>query len=256
MSIPNLSLEGKTALVTGSRRGLGKAIALALAEAGAHVAVCDRVEEEGDLTGVYETIRGLGRRSLVVQVDLTQKSEVEGLIRQVENEMGGLDILVNNAGGRAGLSPLLHETSLEDWQMVMDNNLKAAFLCSQAAVKGMIERKKGNILNMASAAGMKAFTKRGSYNIAKAGIIMLTRNLAWDLGKYNIRVNALAPTQALTEKVRERMDPETRKKAEKSYPLHRLAGVEEVLGPVLFLVSDASSYITGHTLVMDGGLLA
>ena len=127
MSIPNLSLEGKTALVTGSRRGLGKAIALALAEAGAHVAVCDRVEEEGDLTGVYEAIRGLGRRSLAVRVDLTQKSEVEDLVRQVEKEMGGLDILVNNAGGRAGLSPLLHETSLEDWQMVMDNNLKGRF---------------------------------------------------------------------------------------------------------------------------------
>jgi NAD(P)-dependent dehydrogenase (short-subunit alcohol dehydrogenase family) len=174
----------------------------------------------------------------------------------VEAELGGIDILVNNAGGRAGLSPLLHETSEEDWQWVMDNNLKAAFLCSQAAVKGMIERKKGNILNMASAAGMKAFTKRGSYNIAKAGIIMLTRNLAWDLGKYNIRVNALAPSQAMTERVRARMDPETRKKAEKSYPLRRLAVVEEVLGPVLFLVSDASSYITGHTLVMDGGLLA
>ena len=138
----------------------------------------------------------------------------------------------------------------------MDANLKTAFFCSQAAVKKMIERKKGTILNIASAAGLKAFTRRGSYNIAKAGVIMLTRDLAWDLGKYNIRVNALAPTQALTERVRARMDPETRKKAEKSYPLRRLAGVEEIIGPVLFLVSDASSYITGHTLVMDGGLLA
>jgi NAD(P)-dependent dehydrogenase (short-subunit alcohol dehydrogenase family) len=256
MSIPNLLLGGKIALVTGSRRGLGKAIALALAEAGANVAVCDRVEEKGDLTGVYGAIRGFGRHSLAVRVDLTHKAEVENLIRQVETELGGIDILVNNAGGRAGLSPLLHETSEEDWQSVMDNNLKAAFFCSQATAKGMIERKRGNILNMASAAGMKAFTKRGSYNIAKAGIIMLTRNLAWDLGKYNIRVNALAPSQALTERVRTRMDPETRKKAEKSYPLRRLAAVEEVLGPVLFLVSDASSYITGHTLVMDGGLLA
>lgn len=254
--IPNLSLEGKIALVTGSRRGLGRAMALALAEAGAEVAVCDRLEEDGDLTTVAEGIKGLGRRSLAVRVDLTRKAEVEDLIEAVEKGLGPLDILVNNAGGRAGLSPLLHETSEEDWQSVMDNNLKAAFLCSQAAVKGMIERQRGNILNMASAAGLKAFTKRGSYNIAKAGIIMLTRNLAWDLGKYNIRVNALAPTQALTERVRSRMDPETRKKAERSYPLRRLAAVEEVLGPALFLVSDASSYITGHTLAMDGGLLA
>lgn len=256
MTIPNLSLEGKIALVTGSRRGLGRAIALALAEAGADVAVCDRVEEDGDLSGVVEAVRGFGRRSLAVQVDLTRKTEVENLINEVEIGIGPLDILVNNAGGRAGLSPLLHETSEEDWQSVMDNNLKAAFFCSQAAVKGMIQRQRGNILSMASAAGLKAFTKRGSYNIAKAGIIMMTRNLAWDLGKYNIRINALAPSQALTERVRSRMDSETRKKAEKSYPLRRLAGVEEVIGPVLFLVSDASSYITGHTLVMDGGLLA
>ncbi|MEW6184344.1 MAG: SDR family NAD(P)-dependent oxidoreductase [Thermodesulfobacteriota bacterium] len=256
MAIPNLLLPNKTALVTGARRGLGRAIALALAEAGADVAVCDRVEEDGDLTATCKAIEGLGRRSLGLLTDLTQKAEVENLIQKIKGAWGGLDILVNNAGGRAGLSPLLHETSEEDWQSVMDNNLKAAFLCSQAAVKGMIERRKGNILNMASAAGLKAFTKRGSYNIAKAGIIMLTRNLAWDLGKYNIRVNALAPSQALTEGVRNRMDPETREKAEKSYPLRRLAGVEEVLGPVLFLVSEASSYITGHTLVMDGGLLA
>ena len=256
MTIPNLSLEGKIALVTGSRRGLGKAISLAMAEAGADVAVCDIVEEDGDLTGVVEGIKGFGRRSMAVQVDLTKKAEVENLIKEVEAGIGPLDILVNNAGGRAGLSPLLHETTEDEWQTVMDNNLKAAFFCSQAAAKGMIERQKGNILSMASAAGLKAFTKRGSYNIAKAGIIMMTRNLAWDLGKYNIRVNALAPTQALTERVRARMDSETRKRAERSYPLRRLADVEEVLGPVLFLTSDASSYITGHTLVMDGGLLA
>jgi len=255
MSIPSFSLEGKVALVTGSRRGLGKAMALAFAEAGADVAVCDRVVEEGDLQAVAEEIQKLGRRSLAVQLDLTQKAEVENLVKRVEDELGPIDILVNNAGGRSS-SPLLHETPEDEWQMVMDNNLKTGFICSQVVVKGMIERKRGNIINMASAAGLKAFTKRGSYNIAKAGVIMLTRNLAWDLGKYNIRVNAIAPTQTMTERALERMPPEIRARAEASYPLRRLASVEEILGPAIFLASDASSYITGHTIVMDGGLLA
>jgi NAD(P)-dependent dehydrogenase (short-subunit alcohol dehydrogenase family) len=256
MTLPNLSLEGKIALITGGRGGLGKIFASAFAEAGADVAVCDVVEENGDLTGVAEAVQRLGRRSMAVKADLTQKEAVENLVKKVEDEMGGIDILVNNAGGRAGLSPLLHETSEKDWQFVLDNNLKTAFLCSQSVIKGMIERKKGNIINMASAAGMKAFTKRGSYNIAKAGVIMLTRNLAWDLGKYNIRVNAIAPTQVLTERVRTRMKPEIRAKAEKSYPLRRLADISEIIGPALFLASDASSYISGHILVLDAGLLA
>jgi NAD(P)-dependent dehydrogenase (short-subunit alcohol dehydrogenase family) len=249
-------LEGKVALVTGSRRGLGKAISLAFAESGADIAVCDGVVEDGDLWAVAEEIQKLGRRSLAVQLDLTHKSEVENLVKRVEDELGPIDILVNNAGGRAGKSPLLHETSEEDWQEVLDNNLKTAFLCSQAVVKGMIERKKGNIINMASAAGLKAFTKRGSYNIAKAGVIMLTRNLAWDLGQYNIRVNAIAPTQTMTERARARFTPEILAKAEANYPLRRLANVDEILGPALFLASDASSYITGHTIVVDGGILA
>jgi len=127
MTIPNLSLEGKIALVTGSRRGLGQSISLAMAEAGADVAVCDIVEEDGDLSGVVEGIKGFGRRSMAMKVDLTKKADVENLIKEVEAGIGPLDILVNNAGGRAGLSPLLHETSEEDWQTVMDNNLKAAF---------------------------------------------------------------------------------------------------------------------------------
>ena len=164
--------------------------------------------------------------------------------------------MVNNAGGRPSPSPLLHETPEDEWQMVIDSNLKTSFICSQVVVKGMIERQKGNIINMASAAGLKAFTKRGSYNIAKAGVIMLTRNLAWDLGKYNIRVNAIAPTHTMTERAIERMTPEIRTRAEASYPLRRLASVDEILGPALFLASDASSYITGQTIVMDGGLLA
>ncbi len=255
MPTPSFSLEGRVALITGSRRGLGRTIALAFAGAGADVAVCDSMVESGDLPAVAEEIRQLGRRSLAVQLDLTRKPEVEKLVKKIEAELGPIDILVNNAGGRSS-APLLHETSEEEWQTVLDNNLKTAFICSQVVIKGMIKRKRGNIINLASAAGLKAFTRRGSYNIAKAGVIMLTRNLAWDLGKYNIRVNALAPSQAITERTLEQMSPEDRVKAETAYPLRRLATVDDIIGPALFLASDASSYVTGHTLVIDGGLLA
>ena len=255
MQMPSFSLEGRVAVVTGSRRGLGCAIALGFAGAGADVAVCDAVVEDGDLPKVAGEIQKLGRRSLAVQLELTQKSEVEKFIERVEKELGPIGILVNNAGSRSS-SPWLHETSAEEWQTVIDDNLKTAFICSQVVVKGMIERKRGNIINIASAAGLKAFARRGSYNIAKAGVIMLTKNLAWDLGKYNIRVNAIAPGATITERTLELTSPEGRTKAESSYPLRRLATVDDILGPALFLAADASGYVTGHTLVVDGGLLA
>ncbi len=124
MHIPSFSLESKVALVTGSRRGLGGSIAVAFAEAGADVAVCDHVIEDGDLQAVAEKIQKLGRRSLAVQVDLTKKSEVENLVGKVEKELGPIDILVNNAGSRPIPSPLLHETPEDEWQMVIDNNFK------------------------------------------------------------------------------------------------------------------------------------
>jgi len=255
MSMPNFSLEGKVAIVTGSRRGIGKAIALTFAQAGADVAVCDYVVEGGELEAVAEEIRELGRRSLFVQTDVSKKSEVDNLVGTVSAELGPIDILVNNAGIARG--PVLVEQTEEDWNAVIDTNLKGCFLCSQAVGKGMIERRKGNIINIASGAGIRGFAGRNAYNVSKAGIIMVTKVLARDLAKYGIRVNALAPTNLKTEMTRGMWEnPQVLAAEEARIPLGRLGEVDDMTGPALLLASDASSYITGHTIVLDGGSLA
>jgi gluconate 5-dehydrogenase len=255
MSMPNFLLEGEVAIVTGGRRGIGRAIALAFAEAGADVAVCDIVIEGGELQAVADEIQRLGRRSLAIQTDVTRKADVDNLVKKVTDELGPIDILVNNAG--IGDGHTLIETPEDEWQRVIDVNLKGCYLCSQAVVKGMIERRRGNIISMTSAAGIRGFAERNTYNIAKAGVIMLTKVLARDLGKYNIRVNAIAPTTVKAEMGRVLWEnPEALARELARTPLGRLAEVEDLTGPALFLASDASSYITGHTLVVDGGQLA
>ncbi len=249
MSIPNLSLEGKVAVVTGSRRGIGKAIALTFAEAGADVAVCDVVVEGGEMETVVEEIRKLGRRSLAVQTDVTQKAQVDNLVQRVMDEFGVIDILVNNAG-IVVRAPLL-ETPEDDWDRILDTNLKGCFLCSQAVTKRMIERKKGNIINMASTA---AFRGDSAYSISKAGVVRLTEGLARSLGRYNIRVNSIAPGYTITDMTKSAWGvPEVRKQHEALVPLGRMAQPSEIAGIALFLASEASSFITGHMIVANGG---
>ena len=255
MSLPDFSLEGKVAVVTGARRGIGKAIALTFAEAGADVAVCDVVIDDGQLESVADDIHKFGRRSMAVQVDVSKKADVDSFISRVEDELGPVDILVNNAGVSRG-SVLIEQTE-EQYQEVMDINLKGSYLCAQAVGKGMIERKSGNIINIASGAGIRGFAGRNAYNISKAGLIMLTKVLARDLAKHGIRVNALAPTNLKTEFTRRLWEnPQALAAEEARIPLGRLGEVSDMAGPALFLASNASGYITGHTLVLDGGQLA
>ena len=255
MSLPDFSLEGKVAVVTGARRGIGKAIALTFAEAGADVAVCDVVIDDGQLESVADDIHKFGRRSMAVQVDVSKKADVDSFISRVEDELGPVDILVNNAGISRG-SVLIEQTE-EQYQEVMDINLKGSYLCAQAVGKGMIERKSGNIINIASGAGIRGFAGRNAYNISKAGLIMLTKVLARDLAKHGIRVNALAPTNLKTDFTRRLWEnPQALAAEEARIPLRRLGEVSDMAGPALFLASNASGYITGHTLVLDGGQLA
>jgi len=248
----SFSLEGKVAIVTGGRRRIGRGIALTLAEAGADVAICDIVVEGGEMEAVAEEIRKLGRRSLAVQTDTTNKVDVDNMVQRVMDEFGVIDILVNNAGIIVRAS--LVEHSEEDWDRVIDTNLKGYYLCSRAVGKRMVDQKKGNIINIASDA---AFRGGSSYSISKAGVINLTRGLARELASYNIRVNAIAPGYVRTEMSKAMWsDPVAYKEALAVIPLGRIAEPSDIANVALFLASDASRHITGDTILVDGGLQA
>jgi dehydrogenase/reductase SDR family protein 4 len=201
MALPDFSLDGKVALVTGAKRGIGKAIALTFAEAGANVVVCGRTLP--DLESVAEEIRALGRNSLAVRTDVTVKSEVQSLIDRIVKEFGTIDILVNNAVVYAA-GPLV-ELSEEDWDNTVGIGLKGYYLCSQAVAGLMMEKRQGSIINMSSTAGIRPTGRQGAYSVIKAGGIMLTKLLAAELAEYSIRVNALAPTVVKTERTNEEL---------------------------------------------------
>ena len=255
MTVPSLLLTDKVAIVTGARRGIGEAIALTFAEAGADVVVCDVVADTGELKAVADEIQRLGRRSLAVQTDISQKVEVESLLQKTVDEFGGVDILVNNAALMCRV-PLL-ELPEDEWDRVIDTNLKGYFLCCQVVGRKMMEQERGNIVNLASGAGIMPRGSRGSYAISKAGVIMLTRVLARELGP-KIRINAIAPSVRTpgNQAFAEFSDPEMLAQMLAHVPLGRFGELSEMGSVALFLASDASSYITGHTLVADGGLLS
>ena len=250
---PSLSLEGKVALVVGGRRGMGRVIALTFAQAGADVAISDVVVEGGEMEIVTEEIRKLGRRSLAIQTDVTQKVQVDNMVQKVVDEFGAIDILVNNQNFETQ-GPVI-ERSEENWDNHIDIDLKGYFLCSQAAAKRMIERKKGgNIININSGSGINATPNDGVYSVAKAGAIMLTRVLALELASSNIRVNAIAPGITKTERLQGIWsNPELLKEWEARIPLGRMGERGDIASAALFLASEASSWVTGQTLSVDGG---
>jgi NAD(P)-dependent dehydrogenase (short-subunit alcohol dehydrogenase family) len=253
MTIPSLSLEGKVAIVTGGSRGIGRVIALGFAEAGANVVVCSRTLT--DLEKVAEEIEALGRRSLAVETNIAVKSEVDNLVEKTLEKFGTIDILVNNAA--MNIMRPLTELREDGWDKVMNVGLKGYYLCSQAVAKVMIEKNSGNIINISSGAAVKAAPMLGAYSISKAGVVMLTQLLAADLARYNIRVNAIGPGMVKTGFSQPMWgNPDMLKVMESQIPLGRLAEPEEIMAVALFLASDASSYITGQTIYVDGGSMA
>jgi 3-oxoacyl-[acyl-carrier protein] reductase len=267
MSMPIWSLGGKVAIVTGAAgiRGIGRAIALLFAEAGADVAVCDKNVTSGDfdLMRVAQEIRALGQRSLAMQVDVTKEDEVDSFVQRVIEELGEIDILVNNAGiSTHGGSVLVIAES--DWHTVIDADLSSCYLCCQAVGKRMVERKTGNIINISSVMGVRQGPSvpggSGPYGIAKAGVVMLTRGLARELGGHNIRVNAIAPGAIVTDMYPRRTgqpwSDQRKQEMGAMCPLGRVGWPDDIASVALFLASEASSYVTGHTIVVDGGLLA
>jgi NAD(P)-dependent dehydrogenase (short-subunit alcohol dehydrogenase family) len=251
---PRFDLTGQVALVTGAARGLGRAISIALAHAGAHVALGFRnVKQPGDVTA---EIQALGREALPLQMDMTSLDQIRRAVDTVAAKFGRLDILVNNAGV-APENPAEYVRE-EDFDLTLDVNLKGTFFASQAAGRVMIRQNGGCIINMGSQAGFAALPTESIYCMTKAGISHLTKCLAVEWGKYNIRVNAVAPTFINTPGTAPSLsDPAFRADViERIAALHRIGEPVEVAGAVVFLASPAASLITGHTLIIDGGWTA
>ena len=254
MNIPDisLSLEGKVAIVTGSGRGIGQSIALALASKGADIAVADITP---DVEKTVSEVRQLGRRAIGVTVDITQKDQVENLVASTVKELGTVDILMNNAG-ILRVAPFL-EMREETWDKVMNTNLKGYFLCSQAAGRVMADKKRGSIVSTASIAGLKHVGTSVVYSVSKAGVVMLTRAMAVELAPYNIRVNAIAPGLVRTHMSRAVFaNSEWEQSWLSRIPLGRPAQPEDMAKVVVFLASDVAGYVTGQTIAVDGGELA
>lgn len=248
-----MKLEGKTALITGGSRGIGRAISLGMAREGADIALnyvsCKRAADE-----VVEKIIKLGQRAIAIQADISRVDEVNKMVERVFDEFGRIDILVNNAG-ICILGSFL-ETHEEDWDKVIDTNLKGVFFCTQAVAKKMIEQQNGKIINMSSINGIVAEPEQCSYNASKGGVNMITKSLAIELAPYNISVNGLGPGFILTDASEEDIaDPKVRDEYLRNIPLSRFGLPEDVVGAAIFLASEDSNYFTGQTLYMDGGMM-
>jgi dehydrogenase/reductase SDR family protein 4 len=251
MDTSYLSLAGKVALVTGGSRGIGKAIALTFADAGADIVISSR--KQAALDEVAVEIRSTGRRVLAVAAHNREPEDLRQLIERVKVEFGRLDILVNNAATNPVMAPLV-DTDEKVFDIIMNTNIKGYFLLSQMAAKMMIAQGGGNILNISSIGGISPDKGLGVYCISKAAINMLTRSLALELGEYNIRVNALAPGVVQTHFSRALWSDQALMNQEMQHmPLKRIAQPEEIARMALALVSDAAAYITGQVIVMDGG---
>ena len=252
---PNLfDLTGRKAIVTGGGRGLGRAMAVGLAQYGADVAIVSRTRAQLEETAAE--IAGTGREVLMFPADVSKKSDVEEVVQQVVGKWGRIDVLVNNAGVDAAQPALDYKE--EDWDFVLDVNLKGYFLFAQAAGRVMIEQRRGSIVNNSSICGDVAVKNIVAYNASTGGVNMLTRTLAVEWAPYNVRVNAIAPAymEAFMPGARSEHDEKKEQSIRELTPLGRRGKPEELVGPVVFLASDASSYVTGEILMVDGGWTA
>ena len=244
-------LDGRVALVTGASRGIGRAIAIALARAGSDVAVncAGRVEAAQE---VAEEIRALGRQAFVVKANVADSDEVNDMVKSVLAEFGRLDILVNNAG--ITRDNLIMRMSEEDWDSVMSVNLKGSFNCAKAVTKSMLKARYGRIVNISSVVGISGNAGQANYAATKAGLIGFSKAMAKELGSRNITVNVVAPGFIETDMTASLSD-EMKKSMSGHISLGRLGKPEDVAAAVVFLVSEQASYITGQVLAVDGGLV-
>ena len=253
-AIKIFDLSGKIALITGASKGLGKAFATALAEAGATPILVARNQSELEKTG--KEIAQINPQCAWYAADITKEIEVETVVKKIIDQFGKIDILVNNAAtGRINLPP--EETSLEQWNFVINTNLTGMFICSKAVGKEMIKRRKGKIINLASISGsiINKGVHGGSYDVSKSAIVALTRALAVEWAPYNINVNAIAPGYFLTEpniKFFE-ADQNFYNQVVDMVPLKKIGDPNDLKGTVIYLASEASNFMTGSIVVVDGG---
>jgi NAD(P)-dependent dehydrogenase (short-subunit alcohol dehydrogenase family) len=250
----NSPLEGQIALVTGGSRGIGKATAIGFAKAGADVVVVSR--RLPDLEKVAEEIKGLGRKSLAIAAHVGRREQLGDIVGKATEEFGRIDILVNNAGTSPALHPAL-EADERIWDAIMNVNLKGIFFLSQAVARVMKEHGGGKIISVASMAGFTPEPANGIYAISKAGVIMATKVMAVEWARYNIRVNCIAPGQVHTQLGDQGLQfiPGYEEKILKRTALGRIAQPDEIVGAMIYRASDASSFVTGQTVVVDGGYL-
>jgi 3-oxoacyl-[acyl-carrier protein] reductase len=245
-----MQLKDKNAIVTGSAQGIGKSIALALAKAGANIVVSDVNIEEAEKT--VKEIEAMGRKAIAVKCNVADANEVTELVKKAQETFPALDILVNNAGvTRDNLMMRMEE---KDWDLVLDVNLKGAFLLTKAVTRIMMKQRYGRIVNMSSVIGVMGNAGQSNYAASKGGLIAFTKSTAKEFASRNITCNAIAPgfiETAMTAK----LSDEVKENYKKGIPLGRMGSVDDVANAVLFLVSEQSTYITGQVLQVDGGLV-
>jgi len=250
---PEFDLGGRVAIVSGAGRGMGSHFAVALARYGADIVLCSRTRSE--LEEVGAEIRGLGRRVLIQQMDVLKNSEIQAMVEATVKEFGKIDILVNNAG--LNVPQWAEEVTEEAWDRVMNTNLKGLFFVAQAVGRVMIKQKRGKIINISSQSGSVGLIMRAAYCASKGGVNLLTKVLAVEWAKYNVLVNAIAPTFVETPLTKPMLAQEDfRNYVLGNIPLGRVGKPGDVIGALIYLASEASSMVTGHVLLVDGGWTA
>lgn len=248
------SLEGRTAVVTGGSRGIGKAIAMGLAEYGAHVIVASRKMDE--LEKAVAEIKAIGGKASPVQLHIGKTEQMESFFKLIADEFGGTDILVNNAATNPHFGPM-HTADVDIFDKTMQTNLRGYFLASKLAAEQMEKKKKGSIINIASIGGIQAGPMLGVYGVSKAGVIQMTRQMGREMGPLGIRVNCIAPGLIKTDFSKALWENDDIKDVAMSkQPLQYMGQTEDLAGTALLLASDAGKFITGTTIVVDGGALS
>ena len=252
MTVSGVNLEGKVALVTGASRGIGAAIANRLAKAGAKVAINYNTSAEA-AAAVMRSIDEAGGTAMLVDADVSRQSDAENAVKSVVDNWGAIDILVNNAG--INRDRLLLRMKPEDFDAVLDVNLRGAFLCTRYVMPHLIKKRHGRVINMSSVVGLSGNPGQANYAAAKAGLVGFTKAVAREVASRNVTVNALAPGYITTGMVEDLSD-EKRKQILDRIPMGRFGSAEEVAETVVFLSSDGAGYITGQVITIDGGLIA